>query len=71
MEQWKVHRKVLLPIFNNRIVEDYIDVFGEQGSLLVERMEEELGKGDFDVFKYITSCMLDIVFGKLTNFNNG
>ncbi|CAH2092957.1 unnamed protein product [Euphydryas editha] len=62
VDQWKVHRKVLLPIFHNRIIEDYIDVFGEQGSVLVERMEEQLGKGDFDVFKYITSCMLDIVF---------
>nr|XP_026495579.1 cytochrome P450 4C1-like [Vanessa tameamea] len=59
---WKVHRRVLLPIFHNRIIEDYIDVFGEQGSVLVKRMEEQLGKADFDVFKYITSCMLDIVF---------
>ncbi|XP_072944883.1 cytochrome P450 4c3-like [Epargyreus clarus] len=59
---WKVHRRVLKPIFHNRIIEDYIDVFGEQGSVLVNRLEERLGKSEFDAFKYITSCMLDIVF---------
>lgn len=63
VDLWKVHRRILLPIFHNRIIDDYIDVFGEQGNVLVERMKEQVEKPKFDVFKYITSCMLDIVFG--------
>lgn len=64
MDLWKIHRKLLLSVFHNRIIEDYIDVFGAQGSILVDRLEEKVGQNDFDIFKYITSCMLDIVFGK-------
>ncbi|KAL0821796.1 hypothetical protein ABMA28_005208 [Loxostege sticticalis] len=62
VELWKVHRRVLLPIFHNRVIEDYIEVFGQQGDVLVQRLAEKVGKPEFDVYKYITSCMLDIVF---------
>ncbi|VVD01184.1 unnamed protein product [Leptidea sinapis] len=59
---WKMHRRILLPIFHNRFIEDYIEVFGTQGSILVDRLEERVGKSEFDAYTYITSCMLDIVF---------
>ncbi|KAJ0174625.1 hypothetical protein K1T71_009733 [Dendrolimus kikuchii] len=62
VELWKTHRRLLLPIFRNRVIEDYIDVFGEQGVILVKRLREQQGKPMFNVYKYITSCMLDIVF---------
>ncbi|XP_022822866.1 cytochrome P450 4c3-like [Spodoptera litura] len=62
IDLWKVHRRLMLPIFHNRIIEDYIEVFGEQGNVLVERLQEQVGKPSFDVYEYITSCMLDIVF---------
>lgn len=68
VDLWKAHRRLLLPIFNNRIIEEYIDVFGEQGNVLVERLKEQVGKPPFDVYEYITSCMLDIVFGKIINY---
>ncbi|XP_045774553.1 cytochrome P450 4C1-like [Maniola jurtina] len=62
VDLWKAHRRVLLPVFHSRIIDDFIDVFGEQGNVLVTRLKERLDKPKFDVFKYITSCMLDIVF---------
>ncbi|KAG6443278.1 hypothetical protein O3G_MSEX002762 [Manduca sexta] len=62
VELWKMHRRLLLPIFHNHIIEDYIDVFGEQGAILVERLRDRAGGQEFDVHTYITSCMLDIVF---------
>ncbi|XP_032519320.2 cytochrome P450 4C1-like [Danaus plexippus] len=62
VDLWKIHRKVLLSVFHNRIIEDYVGVFGEQGKVLVGRLEDQVGKKEFDVFRYITSCMLDIVF---------
>ncbi|CAF4879315.1 unnamed protein product [Pieris macdunnoughi] len=57
-----MHRKLLLTVFHNRIIEDYIDIFGEQGTFLVKRLRENVGQHEFDVFKYVTSCTLDIVF---------
>ncbi|XP_026756521.2 cytochrome P450 4c3-like [Galleria mellonella] len=62
VDLWKTHRKVLLPIFRNKIVEEYLDVISEQANILLERLEEKLDKGKFDVLKYITACTLDIVF---------
>nr|BBG43598.1 cytochrome P450 [Ascotis selenaria] len=59
---WKVHRKVLLPVFHNKIVEQYLGVIAEQSDVLLERLNEQEGKGEFDVLKYITACTLDIVF---------
>ncbi|XP_041982348.1 cytochrome P450 4c3-like [Aricia agestis] len=62
VDLWKAHRRLLLPVFNNKIVEDYIYVFGAQADVLVKRLGENVGRAEFDVHKYITSCMLDIVF---------
>ncbi|XP_013148149.1 PREDICTED: cytochrome P450 4V2-like [Papilio polytes] len=59
---WRTHRKVLLPVFNNKVVEDYLGVIGEQADILVERLSEQIGKGYFDILRYITACTLDIVF---------
>ncbi|XP_026726456.1 cytochrome P450 4c3-like [Trichoplusia ni] len=62
VDLWKAHRRLLLPIFHNRIIEDYIEVFAEQGQILVTRLHEQVGRKQFDIYEYITSCMLDIVF---------
>ncbi|KAM3965867.1 cytochrome P450 4V2 [Aphomia sociella] len=59
---WKMHRKVLLPIFRNKIVEEYLTVISDQANVLLERLEEQADQGHFDVLKYITACTLDIVF---------
>ncbi|XP_046969491.1 cytochrome P450 4c3-like, partial [Vanessa cardui] len=59
---WKVHRKVLLPIFHNKVVEEYLSVISTQADVLIERIGEQSGKSEFDVLKYITACTLDIVF---------
>ncbi|XP_050348227.1 cytochrome P450 4C1-like isoform X1 [Nymphalis io] len=59
---WKAHRKVLLPIFHNKVVEEYLSVISTQADVLLERIAEQSGKSEFDVLKYITACTLDIVF---------
>ncbi|CAH2043702.1 unnamed protein product, partial [Iphiclides podalirius] len=59
---WKSHRKVLLPVFHNKIVEEYLGVIGEQTNILIERLREQSNEDYFDVLRYITACTLDIVF---------
>ncbi|KAF9416790.1 hypothetical protein HW555_005920 [Spodoptera exigua] len=59
---WKAHRKVLLPVFHNKIVEEYLGVIAEQADVLIERLSERVDGKQFDVLKYITACTLDIVF---------
>ncbi|XP_063365514.1 cytochrome P450 4g15-like [Cydia amplana] len=62
VDLWKVHRRLLLPMFHNRVVESYTDVFGKHSEVLVQRLQETVGGPEFDVFKYVTRCSLDIVF---------
>ncbi|GBP16707.1 Cytochrome P450 4c3 [Eumeta japonica] len=59
---WKTHRRVLLPVFHNRVVEEYISVITEQTAALVRQLEERVDKGEFDILKYISSCTIDIMF---------
>uniref|UniRef100_A0A2A4JXZ2 Cytochrome P450 n=1 Tax=Heliothis virescens TaxID=7102 RepID=A0A2A4JXZ2_HELVI len=59
---WKSHRKVLLPVFHNKVVEEYLGVIAEQADVLIERLGEKVDGDKFDVLKYITACTLDIVF---------
>ncbi|KAJ0174626.1 hypothetical protein K1T71_009734 [Dendrolimus kikuchii] len=59
---WKGHRKVLLPVFHNKIVEQYLGVIADQADILLERLSEQANKREFDVLRYITACTLDIVF---------
>ncbi|XP_047032268.1 cytochrome P450 4V2-like [Helicoverpa zea] len=59
---WKTHRKVLLPVFHNKVVEEYLGVIAEQADVLIDRLAERVDGDKFDVLKYITACTLDIVF---------
>ncbi|OWR43638.1 cytochrome P450 CYP4G25 [Danaus plexippus plexippus] len=59
---WKMHRKILLPVFHNKVIEEYIGVISKQADVLTERLEEQSGKETFDVLSYISACTLDIVF---------
>lgn len=64
MSIWKVHRRVLLPVFHNKVVDEYLGVTTKQADVLIERLNEQSGKEEFDVLSYISACTLDIVFGK-------
>ncbi|KAK0177783.1 hypothetical protein PV328_001795 [Microctonus aethiopoides] len=58
---WRVHRKLITPTFNMRILESFIEVFARQSEILVKEMEAELNGNEFDVFDYVSRCTLDII----------
>ncbi|KAL1459378.1 hypothetical protein WDU94_011365 [Cyamophila willieti] len=61
-ELWHQRRKILTPAFHFRILEDFVSVFQEQSTVLVDKMEREIGMGQIvNVFPYVTLCTLDIV----------
>ncbi|XP_047992299.1 cytochrome P450 4C1-like isoform X2 [Leguminivora glycinivorella] len=62
VDLWKVHRRLLLPMFHNRVVESFTEVFGKHSEVLVQTLQENVDGPEFDVFKYVTRCSLDIVF---------
>ncbi|XP_046607278.1 cytochrome P450 4C1-like [Neodiprion virginianus] len=59
--KWRVHRKLIMPTFNSRILESFVEVFAIQSKILNQQMEVELDGAEFDVFHYVSLCTLDII----------
>ncbi|XP_046735162.1 cytochrome P450 4C1-like isoform X3 [Diprion similis] len=58
---WRIHRKLIGPTFNLKILESFVSVFAAQSCIMVKKMETELNGGEFLVFKYVSLCAMDII----------
>nr|XP_023026690.1 cytochrome P450 4C1-like [Leptinotarsa decemlineata] len=58
---WKKHRKLIAPTFHQKILDNFVEVFAEQGAILVDQLKKYSGKGEFDLFHVISKCTLDII----------
>ena len=47
-----------------------MDIFNEQSSVLVKKLEKEIDRDSFNIFPYVTLCTLDIVCGESEIWNN-
>ena len=55
---------MLTPAFHFRILEDFLDVFNEQGIILADKLKGRSKTGEnFDITKDVTKCTLDIICG--------
>ncbi|XP_023288054.1 cytochrome P450 4c3 [Orussus abietinus] len=59
--KWYTRRKILTPTFHFKILEDFVEIFGEQTEILVDKMSTKLGKESFNIFPFVTLCTLDII----------
>ncbi|XP_032523532.2 cytochrome P450 4V2-like [Danaus plexippus] len=59
--KWKVHRKLLNPLFSQRAVDSLMEVFNNISRQLVENLEVEVGKGPFDHYPYTRRNALDTI----------
>jgi cytochrome P450 family 4 len=65
---WRVHRKIINQAFNMRILESFVEIFAEQSSILIGKLENELNREEFDVSYYISRCVLDFVCGEIQEY---
>lgn len=63
-QKWRKHRKLILPTFNQRILDTFITVFDQQSKILVRQMSCQIGEGEFEIFDYVSLCTLDIICGE-------
>lgn len=54
-----------MPTFNQKILDDFVEVFSEKSEILVKELEKVTGKGTFNIFHYVSRCTLDIICGML------
>lgn len=47
--------------FNNQITWSFLPIFNQKANLFVQNVGRHIGKGDFDVMHYCSTCTLDIV----------
>ncbi|CAH0550618.1 unnamed protein product [Brassicogethes aeneus] len=59
--KWKERRKIITPTFHFQILEQFVDVFENQGKILIKKLEKEVGKDSVNIFPYVTLCTLDII----------
>jgi Cytochrome P450 len=61
---WRVNRKLIMPTFNPRILEGFVDVFIAQTHIIVQKLTKEFERSIFDVFHYFNLCSLDTICGE-------
>ncbi|XP_014225028.1 cytochrome P450 4c3 [Trichogramma pretiosum] len=59
--KWHSRRKILTPTFHFNILDDFVQVFGEQTEILVKKLVSRIDEPPFNVFPLITLCTLDII----------
>lgn len=68
-DKWKMHRRILTPSFHFAILENFIEIFENNGDILIQRLEAEIPKNSFNIYPPINLCALDIICGKLKRNN--
>ncbi|CAH1111981.1 unnamed protein product [Psylliodes chrysocephalus] len=63
-QKWKKHRKVIMPAFNQKILNNFQKIFARQGEIFTEHLHRQSGNKDLDLFKLLSNCTLDIICGK-------
>ncbi|XP_053671197.1 uncharacterized protein LOC128721466 [Anopheles nili] len=60
--RWQMHRKIITPSFHFKILEQFVEIFDQQGSTFVDILRLFAKSGEtFDVFPLVTLCALDVI----------
>ncbi|XP_048508468.1 cytochrome P450 4C1-like isoform X2 [Athalia rosae] len=60
-EVWRLHRRLLGPLFNTKIIESNVDKFAAHSKILVENMEKEVDGSEFQIDDYVAKWAMDII----------
>ncbi|XP_037967630.2 cytochrome P450 4C1 [Plutella xylostella] len=58
---WKRNRKLLVPAFNQHILDGFLEIFNEQSRVLVSKLASKVDKGKFDHFPALSKNALEII----------
>lgn len=62
-QKWMVRRKALTPAFHFKILDEFVEVFDKQSSVLIEKLRAYDGKGSFNAFPVVALSALDVICG--------
>ncbi|KAL0840547.1 hypothetical protein ABMA28_015765 [Loxostege sticticalis] len=58
---WRRRRKILVPAFSPKIVENFVQVFSEQSEKLAKRLTTHTDQGNFSIWPFVSTYTLDSV----------
>lgn len=59
--KWRIHRRLIMPAFNPKILQSFVEIFDKHSRILVKNLESEIDGEEFDVFKLISVCTLNTI----------
>ncbi|XP_038108812.1 cytochrome P450 4d1 [Culex quinquefasciatus] len=60
-EKWFQRRKIITPTFHFKMLDNFLEVFNREADVLVEKLKVRAGKGEFDIYDYVTLYALDSI----------
>lgn len=68
-KKWHSRRKIITPTFHFKILEQFVETFDQQSSIMVQKLYAKAdGKTAIDIFPVVCLCALDIIAGKKSFF---
>ncbi|XP_014611163.1 PREDICTED: cytochrome P450 4C1-like, partial [Polistes canadensis] len=61
---WKIHRRILNPVFKKQMISTYVDSIVKNSNRLINNLETNTGK-NVNFHHYVHLCTLDIIFESL------
>lgn len=62
-DKWRSHRKLIAPAFHQLVLKSFVGAFNRNSLRLVDRLEKEVGRSEFDVHDYMSEVTVDILLG--------
>jgi cytochrome P450 family 4 len=68
VDKWRLHRRIIAPVFNNKLMKHLFPVFHEKNEILIKKISIEVDKTQpFNLWDYIASTSLDTICRKYGN----
>lgn len=64
MKTWKKHRKAIMPAFNQKVLDTFVEIFTSKSIILIDELDKEVGNRELNLLDYISRCNVDIICRK-------
>jgi cytochrome P450 len=60
-DTWRIHRKIISSTFHNHVLDQFVENFSKNSSILVDQLSSKCDGKAFDVYPFISLCTLDVI----------
>ncbi|XP_015518466.2 cytochrome P450 4C1-like [Neodiprion lecontei] len=57
----RTHRKLIMPMLNAKVLDEYVEYFVHHSEYCVNRLEELVDTEEFDIYPFLEHCTIDII----------